>query len=230
MYVPNYIPQPVEIPGNVTGEKWPVKLRFLRIVTAWHLGSVVVLVLTSLLPLPPVALVTTIVALFVALLLLCLVRILTRGTAWDLRVSVALLPAILVLIAVIAKTLLQRGFPAWTPLVGLGASAAYTSLCGRDFSFLGQFVLSLITSAVMVAVIAVIVGMNSKMAAWGMAANALFLTYYCYDLASLMSRRRLGEELAATVDLYRDVLNVFGWIVRCARHWRRHRIWVTPWS
>jgi hypothetical protein len=53
-----------------------------------------------------------------------------------------------------------------------------------------------------------------------------------YDNASLLARRRLGEELGAVVDLYRDVLNVFGWVVRVLAHWRKHRIWNIPgrWS
>jgi hypothetical protein len=49
--------------------------------------------------------------------------------------------------------------------------------------------------------------------------------YFAYDLASLMSRRRRGEEAAAVVDLYRDVFNVFGYVPRVIAHWHRHRIW-----
>ena len=62
--------------------------------------------------------------------------------------------------------------------------------------------------------------------------NAIYLTFYVYDLASLLARRRIGEEWAAVVDLYRDVLNVFGWIVRVFAHWRKHKIWNVslPWS
>jgi hypothetical protein len=45
-----------------------------------------------------------------------------------------------------------------------------------------------------------------------------------YDLAALMSRRRQHETWAAVADLFRDVLNVFGYSYRVVRHWRRHRI------
>jgi FtsH-binding integral membrane protein len=126
--------------------------------------------------------------------------------------------------------LLHAGYPVWAPLTGIAATAAYTGLCGRDFSFVGQYLLSLIASSVSLAVLAPILHQTPGQAAWAMGADAIYLTFFCYDLASLMSRRRANESLAAAVDLYRDVFNVLGWIVRCIRHWKRHRIWTVPWA
>ena len=53
----------------------------------------------------------------------------------------------------------------------------------------------------------------------------MFVIYWVYDLASLLARRRQGEELAAVVDLYRDVFNFFGYAVRMIKHWQKHKIW-----
>ncbi len=230
MYVPNYIPQPLEVPGNVSLETWGAKLKFLRRVTAWHLLTVAFVVGLCFCPLPVVPLVTGLLSLGIALLTLCLVRIGTRGTAGDLQCSSALLVTALAPLALVANAVERAGYPAWAPLTGLVASSVYTALCGRDFSFVGQYLLSLIASEVGLAVLAPILHQTPVQAAWAMGFNVVYLTYYCYDLASLMSRRRATESLAAAVDLYRDVFNVFGWILRCIRHWKRHKIWTVPWG
>jgi len=227
--VPNFIPQQLEVPGNVALEPWGEKIAFLRRVTAWHLASVLTLLLLTGVPLPIVSAPAGFGVLFAGLALLCIIRIVTRGTAWDQRVSASLAPMILVPLALVVGALHRAGYPVWAPLAGLSAATLYTTFCGRDFSFIGQFLLSLIASEVGLAVVAPILGLTPAQAAWAMGLNAVYLLFYCYDLASLMSRRRRGEALAAAVDLYRDVLNVFGWIVRCIRHWHRHRIWTTPW-
>ncbi|MHB8637505.1 MAG: Bax inhibitor 1 family protein [Fimbriimonadaceae bacterium] len=230
MYVPNFIPQQLEVPGNVTLEPWGEKLAFLRRVTAWHLASVFVVLVLAVSPLPVVPLPLGLIVLGAALALLCVVRIATRGTVWDQRISASLVPVVLVPVAMIVAALSRGGYPVWAPLTGLGAATVYTALCGRDFSFIGQYLLSLIASEVGLAIAAPILGLPPKLTAWAMGFNAAYLLFFCYDLASLMSRRRRGEALAAAVDLYRDVLNVFGWIVRCIRHWHRHRIWTLPWT
>ncbi len=36
------------------------------------------------------------------------------------------------------------------------------------------------------------------------------------------------QSVAAVTDFYRDVFNVFGYVIRVARHWRKHRIWSMP--
>lgn len=230
MYVPNYIPPQVEIPGNVALEKWDVQLLFLRRVTTWHLLSVCVVATLVAIPGPTLALSPALWVLFFTILGLDILRITTRRTPWDLRISVAALPATLIIVSLVMRALQSQGYPVWAPMVGVIAASLYTFLCRRDFSFMGQYLLSLIASGVTIAAIAITFGFSVGRASWALGADALYLSFYCYDLASLMSRRRLGEEAAATVDLYRDVLNVFGWTLRCARHWKRHKIWTLPWA
>ena len=43
MYVPNYIPPPLEVPRNVTQEKYLIRVRFIRRVSVLHLASVLLL-------------------------------------------------------------------------------------------------------------------------------------------------------------------------------------------
>ena len=110
-------------------------------------------------------------------------------------------------------------------LVGPLASTIYGALSGRDYSFVGNFMLSLIASSVAIAAVCSQEGYSRRLAAEGLGLNAAYLFYVIYDLASIQSRRRTGEEWAAVTDLYRDVFNVFGYIRRVIIHWQKHKIW-----
>jgi hypothetical protein len=57
---------------------------------------------------------------------------------------------------------------------------------------------------------------------WG-AAGLGYVLFFVYDLAALLSRRRLREVPAAVADLYRDLLNFITYSVRIVLHWRRFR-------
>lgn len=159
------------------------------------------------------------------LLMLCLIRIGNRATKWDHIISSTLLPVLLIVLATTVKALNLAGIPVWGACAGVGCAAVYAQFCGRDFSFVGQYFLALVVSSVGLAVLAVSLGMPPASAALLLGINAVYLSYIVYDLASLLARRRLGEEAAAVVDLYRDVFNIFGYTVRVARHWKRHKIW-----
>ncbi len=90
---------------------------------------------------------------------------------------------------------------------------------------MGCGLLCLIVSSAIVAALADAANFSSSHAAFALGSNAVFVTYLLYDMASLLARRRVGEEFAAVVDLYRDVFNFFGYAVRMVKHWRKHRIW-----
>jgi FtsH-binding integral membrane protein len=225
MYVPNYIPPPIEVPGNVTEQSYSVRLGFVRRVAILHLASLAVIAALSLLELPKVPVEMAIAELGIVLLVLSFIRIGTRATKYDLMVSGSLLPVVLVSLAVIVRTLNQGEWPVWGVAAGAACAVIYAISCGRDFSFVGQYALSLIVSSVGLACAAISMGMPPSKAAFLLGANAGYLFYLVYDSASLLARRRLGEEVAAVVDLYRDIFNVFGYLARVARHWRKHRIW-----
>jgi FtsH-binding integral membrane protein len=225
MYVPNYIPPPIEVPNNVTEERYPQRLGFIRRVTVLHLLSLLIVGGLSMLDLPSIKLSASAVEIGSLLVVFSVVRITTRATKMDQIISLCLAPLLLVSLALLARTLNQSGWPVWGVVVGAASSVLYAFLCGRDFSFVGQFCLGLIVSSTALAVVATTFRMSTHQAAFLLGTNAAFLFYVVYDSASLLARRRLGEEAAAVVDLYRDVLNVFGYFVRVARHWRKHKIW-----
>jgi hypothetical protein len=97
-------------------------------------------------------------------------------------------------------------------------------LCGRDFSFVGGFTLSLIFSSVFIALVMVGEQMTSRQSTYALLWNAVGLFYLVYDLAALLSRRKSNESWASVVDLYRDVFNFIGYFPRVLIHWNRHRI------
>ncbi len=225
MYVPNYVPEPLEVPANVTLDPYPVRLAFIRKVTLLHAISLCVVAAAAWIPMPVVPLWAALVALAFHLLLLDAFRVALRGKPSEATVSLVASCTMLATVALSARMAVLEGIPAWAILVGPAFSLVYTLLCGRDYSFVGCGLLSLIGSSVLLAGLIVQTGMDSRIAAWALGLNATYLIYYVYDLASLMSRRRRGEEAAAVVDLYRDIFNVFGYVPRVISHWNRHRIW-----
>ncbi|HSI71797.1 MAG TPA: hypothetical protein VK934_01355 [Fimbriimonas sp.] len=229
MIVPNFVPDQLEVPGNVTEQPYLVRIWFIRRVTwLFTLSVAVVGFVVWLDRLPRVGLLASILLLAVLLIGLELWRILTRGRRVEDIVSACCLPLVLGCVALVASEVHGVGYPVWQLLVGPTILLLYTTLCGRDYSFVGGFLLSLIGSAVTIASIGMSEGMSVRDEVIAQTSSVAFLFYIVYDLASLLSRRRLGEEAAAVTDLYRDIFNVFGYIVRVIRHWRRHHIWSMP--
>lgn len=225
MYVPNYVPEPLEVPGNVTLDPYPIRLAFVRRVTLLHAVSLCLIAGMARLPWPQMRWESTLAILAGILLVLDGLRVVLRGRRLEARLSAASLAILLPAVAWTGRTLLDAGVPVWAMLVGPTFGLAYTLLCGRDYSFVGCGLLGLIGSSVALAGLIVQSNMEGPTAAWALGLNAAYLLYFVYDLASLMSRRRRGEEAAAVTDLYRDVFNVFGYVPRVISHWHRHRIW-----
>ncbi|MEA2552386.1 MAG: hypothetical protein QOJ65_562 [Fimbriimonadaceae bacterium] len=225
MVVPNYIPDPIEIPDNVTEKPYRARLTYIRRVQALHVLSLGLVGAVAASPLPILPLGPVALGLLVFLIALCYVRIWFRGRRTEVVLSVAMSPVLLVFVGIFVRELWLAGVPVWAPLVGVGCAVVYAMLIGRDFSFVAQYLLSLIFSSTIIAGISILMRHEGLYAIEALILNLGYLTYCVYDNASLLSRRRLGEELAAVVDLYRDVLNVFGYVPRVVQHWHKHRIW-----
>lgn len=226
MVVPNYVPEPIEIPDNVTEQAYPARLKFIRRMQGLQVISVAVIAgLATMSWIPVIPIINIGITLLALLIVLCLVRIALRSTRKEAPSSCAFLPILIAVLVIAAKSIAAAGFPIWSVMFGLGFAYIYTILCGRDFSFVGQIVLSLIASSVALAALSLAMGHQGLYAGEALAWNAVALTYFVYDGASLLSRRRVGEEMAAVIDLYRDVLNLFGYVPRVVHHWHKHRIW-----
>jgi len=225
MYVPNYIPEPVEISDNVTLRSYKERVAFIRRVFALHFLSLGLIAGMAALHVPNPGLISGAILVGTCLLVLSLVRIETRGTKADIRLSTALLPVLLVGLSFLVREGVEHQWPLWALPIGAACALLYALLCGRDYSFVGQWFLGIIASNVAIAMAANLSALDTTHAWAAVLLNSAYFTYLVYDGASLMARRRMGEEIAAVVDLYRDILNFFGYTIRCVRHWQRHRIW-----
>jgi len=227
MYVPNYIPDPIEIPGNVTEEPYGTRLAFIKRVASLHVASLLIVLGIAH---SPVSLPQRVSwwPLAVMIMGLALIRITLRRGPLEAKTSAMLLIPLLISVGEALSPVQGNGWPLWTIVIGPTCALIYALVCGRDFSFIGQYSLSLIASSTFIALASLVWPYSVPTPREALLVGAAYLTYWVYDLASLLARRRLGEDLAAVVDLYRDVLNLFGYVARCIGHWRKHRIWVLP--
>ena len=154
MYVPNYMPEPIEVPGNVTTEKYAIRLVFIRRVIWLHLVSMVLIACAMSLPMPHRGIESTGLTLVGFLVILDIVRIRTRGGREEPWLSCAFFAPVIVLVAALLRELDAHQFPVWAFFVGPPCVALYSGVCGRDFSFVGGFFLSLIASSLIVAMAA----------------------------------------------------------------------------
>lgn len=229
MIIPNYVPLPDEVVGNVAQAPYLARLGFIKRVSLRHLLSIWLLVpFTVGINWPSVGLLYAVVTLAMGLIALDLWRIAVRGRAIEAKVTEVLLIPLLGLVAWTLNQATDLGWPVWPLLVGPTCSFIYTLLCGRDYSFVGNYFLSLIGSTLITALILRQLHLDPVHRTWSLSINALYLSYFIYDLASLQARRRVNEEFAAVVDLYRDIFNFPGYLLRVMKHWQRHQIWQLP--
>jgi FtsH-binding integral membrane protein len=85
--------------------------------------------------------------------------------------------------------------------------------------------LAILGSCLLVVLFGWLIGETGRRITEACLINVVYLSYLVYDLAALLTRRRLGEEVGAVLDLYRDVLNMFSYPIRVWKHWRTHKIW-----
>jgi hypothetical protein len=228
MYVPPYVPQQIEIPGNVAEEKYLARLGFVRRVVSLHFLTVLAVAGMTRAPLTPLPAWQAGLTVLAVLTILSVVRGVAKGRDAERLVSVALLPLLLFTLAVWLRALHEQGWAVWTLGIGAVCATLYSWLCGRDLSFVGMFVLALLASTGLIVGMGLWLGLSDLEMFAGAALNGLYLFYFVYDLAALQTRRRLGEEWGAVVDLYRDALNGIAYPIRVIHHWRKHNIWGTP--
>lgn len=225
MNVPPYIPPQIEIPGNVAQERYAVRVAFVKRVTVLHAATVGLILALSLLPLPEISFRWGLAGTAFSLLGLSFVRGVAKRWRHEQLLSSFFVPIMILSLAVLVRSAtMDAGWPLWA--IGLPAlgNLVYVALCGRDLSFMGMFVLvSAGLSAFVVLTAWLEPGEQPYTLLW--LAMVAYTGFYTYDLAALQTRRRLGQEVGAVLDLYRDTLNFITYPVRVIHHWRAHRIW-----
>lgn len=223
MNVQPYFPEPIEVPGNIAAEPYGRRLQFIRRTVAWHWLSGAAIAWVAVSAGGMAHMQRWGWGVLAMLVLLSLVRTVAVGSKLDLLLSSLFAPFLVVMAGLWLAGLHAIGWPVIALGIAVSCAGAYTLLCGRDFSFLGLFGLATMASIALVCAAAYFLRWTFT-TAWVAALLAVgYLLFYAYDLASLLQRRRPGEEPAAAVDLYRDVLNFIGYSVRVIRHWRRYR-------
>ncbi len=248
MFVPPYFPEPLVVADNVADSPYDLRVRFVRQVSGLiglFLGLVAAVAvwvpgpsatpfesvrmearLAEGLPIsspviPPGALPLAVVSL---LLVQSLLRRLFNGAKAERWVAPLLLPVHALLLGWWGHELHYQGWPvAVVPLAGAGM-AFYALICGRDFSFVGQFIVSLLVQALgLLAVVEIWPALHfSPWLAVGVGFVAQF--YLVYDLAMILKRRRLGDQVLAICDVTCDPFNLLTYIPRVILRWRRFLI------
>lgn len=225
MYVPNFIPEPLEVPGNITVLPWRERVGFVRRVIVAHLLSMVGIGALSYIQLPDVAPWRAWCFALATLVLLDIIRIARRGRTDEAVLSTTFFPLAAFALAYAVGTSERAGWPVWAIPVGPTMMFLYALVAGRDFSFVGGILLASIGTLLAVSTVCLSFEAARNQAPWALAFSLGYLVYFVYDLASLQSRRRPNEVGGAVVDLHRDVLNFVSYVPRVVSHWRRHRIW-----
>ncbi|MDX2065952.1 MAG: hypothetical protein SFX74_09445 [Fimbriimonadaceae bacterium] len=223
MIIPDYIPEPLEVPGNVHDGPYAERVTFNRRVALTFTGCVGAAALVSQwLPQsdrPAHEMATNALAgpCFVAWCgLLALLRIEYRGTQPETRAMSLSLPITGTLFGWLLAT-----YPALMAIpVGSAVFCAVLLLSGRDFSH----PFGAVVTALAVGAMHPIIPHAPEPGRWW-ALVILGVTYFTFDFWCLAYRRRADEPIAAAHDLFRDYLNILGYVVRVIRHWRRHRLW-----
>ncbi len=222
--MPPFVPQQIEIPGNVATEPYMVRLGFIRRVVVAYCVSVGLVVGLSYLDIvfgfAQAAILTV-----SSLLALSLVRGLVKGKTYEQLISALVAPFLFFGLSQMIATGPERGWPQWAVAIGPLGILIYTCACGRDLSFMGMFLLTGVFKAITLTIFTAMGYFEPRIAVEVGLIGLALVFFLVYDLAALLTRRRLGEEVGAVLDLYRDVLNFSTYTVRVVRHWRKHRIW-----
>lgn len=105
----------------------------------------------------------------------------------------------------------------WVMVAAWFAALWYVTLAGRDFSFLGVAAFAMGSASLMAAGWAFATELTWSEALTAAIVCISLVSYWVFDLAMILRRRRYREEVQAVVDLYRDLLNFVGFPVRLLR-------------
>lgn len=211
------------MPNNVAEAKHRVRVRFVRRVVAGHFASALMVLGAALVTVPGLPPSLAALGMFGGLVALSAQRRTINTGVKDNILSVALLLPTLFCLGQVIRFLQDGGWPVLSLAPVVLGIALYALFCGNDFSYIGQFVLTGLFTVGCVAAFEMI-GLYTPMQSWaGLVMASIYLLFLVYDLSMLVKRRRLGEEIAAVADLYRDLVNFITYPGRVYWHWRKFR-------
>lgn len=225
MNVPPFVPPQIEIAGNVAEARYPIRIAFVKRVVGLHSAYWAIILGCALIPLPDANWGFAATMVLGSLLALSLVRGLAKGWRHEQLLSAVCVPPLTMGIVLLVQLTGDAGVPFWVWGLGPLSTLMYAMLCGRDLSFVGMFVMTSLGCSGTI-LFGDQFGWFTRPLFWeSLAAILAYLVFFVYDLAALQTRRRLGEEVGAVLDLFRDLLNFTTYPIRVINHWRRHRIW-----
>lgn len=224
MFIPPYFPEPIVVQDNVADQPYDSRLRFIQQVVALHAVCGACATLVAVYAPLQVRLDQSFASFFSCLAIHSLLRFVWGGRRIERNLNLILLPFTTVSTGLLGRELHRIDWPMAALPIGLLGAAAYVLLAGRDFSFVGQYVL-----AVLFTILGCFGanGIDPKALPhpWlGALLGSAALGYYVYDLAMVLKRRRMDEQLCAVSDLHCDLLNAITYPIRVFNHWRKFSI------
>lgn len=218
-----YFPEPIVVSRNIGDSPYPLVVSFSKQVIGLNLVSCLLITTFAIWPVLKIDLPILWAIFFAGLISLTVVRRVLDGGATDNILSALLLLPTLVSAGEILRTYHDFGVPVLSLAAIPAWSVIYALTCGRDLSFPGFFVLSGLATVAVGVILASIGAVSWSYAMGGSGLAVAGLAYFTYDLASILRRRRPGEEVAAAADIFRDLLNFLTYSVRVVLHWRKFR-------
>ncbi|HXH61638.1 MAG TPA: hypothetical protein VNI20_09815 [Fimbriimonadaceae bacterium] len=216
-------PEPIQVAGNVAGGRYGEIVLFIRKTMLGHCASVGLVCLSAVLFGEPQPIKILAIIFVASLLALTAARRFLKGGTPGNFASILLLAPTIWSLGGLVRYGWDAGLPVWILASGYLCALIYGLVSGKDFSFVGQFVITTVVMAIILPSTVLLGAVRASDALlWGCVTLA-YVFFFVYDLAALLSRRRPGEAVAAVADLYRDLLNFVTYSVRIALHWRRFR-------
>lgn len=220
--IESIFPEPETVPGNVAVAGYDERLLFIRQSLAVYSATCGAVAAAALALPSRWGWVESLALYLVGLIVLSAQRRLVTGPK-SLFAELAVLTPTLLGLALLLQHVHEANWPVWVFGLTSACIGLYTALCGRDFSFLGMFVLATVGMSATLVASKWLFGVTWMELWTAFALGIAHIAYVAYDLAALLCRRRSGEHVQAAIDLYRDLLNFTTYSVRVLRHWQGYK-------
>ncbi len=200
---------------------YDVRLKFIHRVISLHAVSLILAIILAYTVDIETGWFPPLVGLLLGLILHSGFRLYLDGSKHERISNLIILPLTLLSTGFLGHSLQEFGVPVWLLPWSVFGVLIYTIVAGRDFSFLGCLFISMAAVVISAFILQAINPIWFTDLPKAIMLCFVWLFYYVYDLAMLLKRRRVGEELCAVTDLYCDVLNFLTYPLRVYRHWQK---------